>query len=197
MQLLLAQETDLRLLFLLLIRIYRPNTHSLSHLKCLVKLNHNFLMMTQQLTALDGRYNFFDLKDHVYKYEPITDVNIRNLSACTYIVHCTVMNGIVCFSFATPCIMRQYGHLLSNFRQCSPQTIEQVRLAAIEQRYQNMDVITRMWCCVCRLQAFTMMHHIAVDCGRIDVLLQLPILNAFVELEQCSFSLNLSKVCFT
>ena len=42
-----------------------------------------------------------------------------------------------------------------------------------------------------------MMHHIAVDCGRIDVLLQLPILNAFVELEQCSFSLNLSKVCFT
>ena len=126
LQLLLAQETDLRLLFLLLIRIYRPNTHSLSHLKCLVKLNHNFLMMTQQLTALDGRYNFFDLKDHVYKYELITDVTIRNLSACT------VMNGIVCFSFATPCIMRQYGHLLSNFRQCSPQTIEQVRLAAIE-----------------------------------------------------------------
>ena len=118
LQLLLAQQHDLRHLFILLIRIYRPQTHSLSHLKCVVKLNHNFLMMTQQLTSLDARYTFFDLKDHVYKYVRHRFV-VNNLFTC-YIL-------LPFFSFASPSIMRQYGHLLTDFRQCSPQTIEQVR----------------------------------------------------------------------
>ena len=64
----LAQQSDLRHLFLLLIRIYKADTHQLSHLKCVVKLNHCFLTMTQRLLTLDARFNFFDMQEHVKQY---------------------------------------------------------------------------------------------------------------------------------
>ena len=63
--------------------------------------------------------------------------------------------------------MRQYGQLLTHYRLCSAQTVEQV---------------------------FTIMHHVAEDCGRPETLLQLPILNAFVSLEQSPHVHSLSKV---
>ena len=71
------------------------------------------------------------------------------------------------YSFATKHVMRQYAHLLTHFRRCSSHTVERV---------------------------FTMMHDVASDCGRAQTLLQLPILNAFISIEQSSYARQLSKV---
>ena len=85
MQVMLVQQSDLRNMCLLLIRLYAPETHHLSQLKCVVKLNHKLLMMTQHLMTLDTRFNFFDMQEHVQQYVIETSTIILRLFCVTYI----------------------------------------------------------------------------------------------------------------
>lgn len=121
----LANITDLKMIFVLLIRHYQSEDTNVCLLEELITANHTFLTLMDSWDRNGWILNNFNMIDHVKM-------------------------------FGTRNIMQFYGVLLANFEHNT----------------------THLNLCI-----FTMMHHIAGDCEKMDVLLQLPIIQALMEVD--------------
>ncbi|GAB1600996.1 protein timeless-like isoform X2 [Argonauta hians] len=118
----LLNMTDLRQMFLLLIRTWENQSYTF--LRDLIVTNHSFLLLLDQWHRNAPSTQNFEMIQHINQ-------------------------------FATIDVMQRYGSLLEYFNKNSPCVNDSI---------------------------FTMMHHVAGDCKRPEVLMQMPILKLFTEL---------------
>lgn len=123
---------ELRYLFLLLIRHFKPGVQSKQYLQDLVTTNHLFLLLLERISTYPEHTGKFKMNEFIKE-------------------------------FASPLIMQQYGHMLEDFRK-------------------NGEFVND---CV-----FTMMHHIAGDLARPDVLYQPLILKTFSNIWEVEFEIK-------
>lgn len=123
---------ELRYLFLLLTRHFKPGVQSKQYLQDLITTNHVFLLLLEKISAHPEHERQFKMYDFIKE-------------------------------FASPLIMQQYGHLLEDFRK-------------------NGEFVND---CV-----FTMMHHIAGDLSRPEVLYQPLILKTFSNIWEVEFEIK-------
>ncbi|XP_063428771.1 protein timeless-like isoform X2 [Mytilus trossulus] len=128
----LANVTELRMVFFLLIRHYQSKDTSLCFLEDLISTNHTYLSLLDSWDRKGWVIDSFNMMEHIKLYAN------RN-------------------------IMQYYGTMLENFEN-------------------NRSVVN--------LYVFTMMHHIAGDCEKPEVLMQMPIIQALMEIDG-------SKNCMT
>ncbi|CAL8094486.1 unnamed protein product [Orchesella dallaii] len=123
---------ELRYLFLLLIRHFKPGVQSKQYLQDLITTNHVFLLLVEKISNYPEYDGQFKMTDFIKE-------------------------------FASPLVMQQYGHLLEDFRK-------------------NGEFVND---CV-----FTMMHHIAGDLSRPEVLYQPLILKTFSNIWEVEFEVK-------
>jgi len=132
-----VQLSDLRYLFVLLMRQYKPELHTKQYLSDVIVGNHEFLLAADSVMSWGSSYNYFEMHEHISL-------------------------------FATQETMLKYNSILDEFKS-------------------NTSGVNN---CV-----FTMMHHVAGDCQSPDVLLQIPIVQNFLNILEMPMVISIPQEC--